>query len=137
MALTAVARLAHRGAASNDHSGDGAGVLTQIPEHLFAQSGATGPLAVAMFFLPQAGAELDRAVRLIEDVLAELDQPVVHWRDVPIDLVALGPLARATCPTIRQAFIAAPPPPNRGSDEAWERRLYVPPRAIERRAGAA
>ncbi len=34
MALTAVARLAHRGAASNDKSGDGAGVLTQIPHRL-------------------------------------------------------------------------------------------------------
>ena len=56
MALTAVARLAHRGAASNDHSGDGAGVLTQIPAQLLAQAGATGPLAVGMFFLPQAGA---------------------------------------------------------------------------------
>ncbi|HEV8399453.1 MAG TPA: glutamate synthase large subunit [Gemmatimonadales bacterium] len=140
MALTAVARLAHRGAASNDHSGDGAGVLTQIPERLFTESGATGPMAVGMFFLPQAGPELEQAVALIEDVLAEMEQPVVHWRDVPIDPVALGPLARATCPTIRQAFIAAPPPPpppNRGSDEAWERRLYVARRAIERRAGSA
>ena len=135
MALTAVARLAHRGAASNDHSGDGAGVLTQIPEHLLAQAGASGPLAVGMFFLPPPGAELEQAVGLIEDVLAELEQPVVHWRDVPVDPVALGPLARATCPTIRQAFIAAPP--NRGSDEAWERRLYVARRAIERRAGTA
>jgi len=135
MALTAVARLAHRGAASNDHSGDGAGVLTQIPERLLAQSGATGPLAVGMFFLPQAGPDLERAVELIEDVLAEMEQPVVHWRDVPIDPVALGPLARASCPTIRQAFIAAPS--NRGSDDAWERRLYVARRAIERRAGPA
>src|SRR5882672_8437635 len=135
MALTAVARLAHRGAASNDHSGDGAGVLTQIPERLLAQSGATGPLAVGMFFLPQAGPELERAVALIEDVLAEMEQPVVHWRDVPIDPVALGPLARASCPTIRQAFIAAPS--HRGSDDAWERRLYVARRAIERRAGPA
>ncbi|HMJ60050.1 MAG TPA: hypothetical protein VK467_13000, partial [Gemmatimonadales bacterium] len=79
MALTAVARLAHRGAASNDHSGDGAGVLTQIPQQLFAQAGVTGPLAVGMFFLPQADPELERAVALIEDVLGEMDQPVVGW----------------------------------------------------------
>jgi len=135
MALTAVARLAHRGAASNDHSGDGAGVLTQIPQQLFAQAGVTGPLAVGMFFLPQADPELERAVALIEDVLGEMDQPVVGWRDVPIDPAALGPLARGNCPTIRQAFVAAPP--NRGNDEAWERRLYVARRAIERRAGSA
>src|SRR6266540_4653219 len=49
MALTAVARLAHRGAASNDRSGDGAGVLTQIPRRLLGAEGALG-----MFFLPNA-----------------------------------------------------------------------------------
>src|SRR2546428_8534748 len=51
MALTALARLAHRGAASNDHSGDGAGVLTQIPRRLLAGAGAGPRLAAGTFFL--------------------------------------------------------------------------------------
>src|SRR3989442_3336746 len=53
MALTALARLAHRGAASHEHSGDGAGVLTQIPRRLLADAGSGRRLALGMFFLPQ------------------------------------------------------------------------------------
>ena len=62
MALTAVARLAHRGAASNDKSGDGAGVLTQIPHRLLGV-GPVERVALGMFFLPQAAAARDVAVR--------------------------------------------------------------------------
>jgi len=132
MALTAVARLAHRGAASNDRSGDGAGVLTQIPRGVF-EVGAES--ALGMFFLPQGSPDLDRAVALIEAVLQELELPVMSWREVPTDPTALGPLARASRPTVRQACIA--PPANwTGDEEAWERRLYVARRAIERRAQA-
>jgi glutamate synthase (NADPH/NADH) large chain/glutamate synthase (ferredoxin) len=128
-ALTAVARLAHRGAASNDHSGDGAGVLTQIPRRLLGD----GAFALGMFFLPQAGPALEWAVAIIERALEELDQPVSCWRDVPVDPAALGPLARASCPVVRQAFIEAPSGWG-GDEEAWERRLYLARRVIERRA---
>ena len=128
-ALTAVARLAHRGAASNDHSGDGAGVLTQIPRRLLGE----GAFAVGMFFLPQAGPALEWAVAIIERTLEELDQPVSRWRDVPIDEAALGPLARASCPVVRQAFVE-PPSDWSGDEDAWERRLYLARREIERRA---
>jgi glutamate synthase (ferredoxin) len=129
MALTAVARLAHRGAASNDRSGDGAGVLTQIPRGLF---GVGTDSALAMFFLPQAGPELDRATRLIEAVLQDLELPVVSWREVPTDPAALGPLARASQPTIKQALIGI----SSTDDDAAERRLFLARRAIERRAKA-
>jgi len=135
MALTAVARLAHRGAASNDRSGDGAGVLTQIPRGLFERIESGRPFAVGMFFLPPSGPALDQAVALIEAVLRELELPVVSWREVPTDPAALGPLARASRPAVRQARIG--PPPNwTGDEDAWERRLYLARRAIERRAEA-
>ena len=60
MALEAVARVAHRGAASTDNSGDGAGLLTQIPQRLFHRDAyrlglrleAGRPFAVGVFFLP-------------------------------------------------------------------------------------
>jgi len=135
MALTAVARLAHRGAASNDHSGDGAGVLTQIPRRLLEiKSERSGrPYALGMFFLPQAGPALEWAVAIVERALEELDQPVSCWRDVPVDPAALGPLARASCPVVRQAFVE--PPSNwDGDEDAWERRLYLARRVIEGRA---
>ena len=134
MALTALARLAHRGAASNDHSGDGAGVLTQIPRRLLAGAGSGRRLALGMFFLPQEDPELGRAVALIERTLQELQLPVLGWRDVPVDPTALGPLARATRPTVRQAFVAVPLLLGK---ESCERRLYLARRIIERRAAQA
>ena len=129
MALTAVARLAHRGAASNDHSGDGAGVLTQIPWRLLGGEGALG-----MFFLPPTSPARERAVALIERALHELGMPVLRWRDVPVDPTALGPLARASRPAVLQAILAAPSTSPALDEEAWERRLYVARRVIERRA---
>jgi len=134
MALTAVARLAHRGAASNDRSGDGAGVLTQLPRRLFDVA-SDRPFAVGMFFLPQTSPDLDRAVTLIEAVLHELDLAVISWREVPTDPDALGPLARASRPAVRQVCIA--PPANwNGDEDTWEQSLFLARRAIERRAQA-
>src|SRR3989441_9835291 len=114
MALTALARLAHRGAASNDHSGDGAGVLTQIPRRLLAGARSGRRLALGMFFLPQEDPALGRAVALIERALRELQLPILDWRDVPVDPTALGPLARATPPPLRPGFVAGAPPSREG-----------------------
>ncbi len=131
MALTAVARLAHRGAASNDHSGDGAGVLTQIPHKLLGVA-PSERVALGMFFLPPPGPTLDSAVELIEEALVGLGMPVLGWRVVPVDSAVLGPLARASQPTIRQLFVGPPTGPLNAP--AWERRLYLARHVIERRA---
>src|SRR3989442_1553806 len=140
-ALQALARVAHRGAASTDNSGDGAGLLTQIPRRLLAEEaarlglplGAGQPFALGVFFLPHEPAALDRATAVIEAVLREEGSPVLGWRDVPIDAALLGPSARATCPAIRQAFVAAPVDGGRTDEDAWERALYLARRTIERR----
>ena len=131
-ALTAVARLAHRGAASNDRSGDGAGVLTQIPRRLLVPDIQDLRFGLGMFFLPQTDAGLGAATALIEETLRQHGMPVLRWRRVPTDAAVLGPLARDTCPTILQALIDAPAAGD--GDDAWERRLYVARRVIERRA---
>ena len=134
LALTAVARLAHRGAASNDKSGDGAGVLTQIPHRLLGV-GQVERVALGMFFLPQAGPARDIAIDLIETVLVSLGMSVLGWRVVPVDAAVLGPLAATSQPTIRQLFIG--PPAGPANAQAWERRLYLARRVIERRAASA
>ncbi|HLQ59646.1 MAG TPA: glutamate synthase large subunit [Gemmatimonadales bacterium] len=133
-ALTAVARLAHRGAASNDKSGDGAGVLTQIPHRLLGV-GPVERVALGMFFLPQAAPARDAAIDLIETVLVGLGMSVLGWRVVPVDATVLGPLAAARQPTIRQLFVG--PPSGPGNAQMWERRLYLARRVIERRAAEA
>jgi glutamate synthase domain-containing protein 1 len=131
MALEAVARVAHRGAASTDNSGDGAGLLTQIPYRLFhrdayrlglhLQPGL--PFGVGALFLPREADALAAATRMVETVLAEDGIPFLGWRDVPTNGVALGPTAFASCPVIRQVLVGRPA--LAGDEDAWERALYL------------
>src|SRR2546426_1161281 len=139
LALQALARVAHRGAAASDSSGDGAGVLTQIPARLFGRDPEGGePFAVGAFFLPRDPSALALVTAIIEEVLAGEGLPVLAWRDVPVNLDVLGSGARATCPTIRQAIIAPPVADGgRGDADAWERALYLARRTIERRVAEA
>jgi glutamate synthase (NADPH/NADH) large chain/glutamate synthase (ferredoxin) len=143
MALEAVARVAHRGAASTDNSGDGAGLLTQIPHRLFFRDAYRlglrlqpgRPFGVGAFFLPADAAGTAAAARLVEQVFAEDGIPFLGWRDVPVNPAALGTGARASQPVIRQAFVGMPAAT--ADDEAWERALYLARREMERRADAA
>src|SRR5437867_7852658 len=115
MALTAVARLAHRGAASNDKSGDGAGVLTQIPHRLLGV-GPVERVALGMFFLPQAAAARDVAIDVMKTVWGgwgrlSLGGGVFRWT-----AQWLGRLPAAGQPSIRRVFFAPPSaPPKRRS----------------------
>ena len=144
LALQALARVAHRGAAATDRSGDGAGLLTQIPAPLFYREAASRgialapgqPFAVGAFFLPREHPALGRATTIIEEVLCRDGLPVLGWRDVPVDLDVLGAGARASCPTIRQVIIEAPAG-GRQDDTTWERSLYLARRTIERRIADA
>ncbi|AEB12023.1 glutamate synthase large subunit [Marinithermus hydrothermalis] len=139
-ATTALANLAHRGAVSADGlTGDGAGVLTQIPHaffrHALAQQGVpleeTPLLGVGVGFLPRAPEAQRTAVEIIEAVLEACGLPLLAWRTVPVDDTALGEKARATRPEIRQFFVRAPA----GLDApAFERLLYLARRRMEQRA---
>ncbi len=140
MALEAVARVAHRGAASTDNSGDGAGLLTQIPHRLFFRDAYRlglrlqpgRPFGVGCFFLPADTDGLAAATALVEAVFAEDGIPFLGWRDVPTNPAALGPTALAACPVIRQAFVGLPA--GGPDEEGWERELYLARREMERRA---
>ena len=143
MAVEAAARVAHRGAASNDLSGDGAGLLTQIPRRLFhrdsyrlglhLQPGL--PFGVGAFFLPANAEALAACIAMVESVLIADGIPVLGWRDVPVNPAALGPSARASCPIIRQVLVGSPV--LTPDEEGWERALYLARREMERRADEA
>src|SRR5689334_2478416 len=145
LALQALARVAHRGAAATDRSGDGAGLLTQIPVALFYREAASRgmalergqPFAVGAFFLPGSDDDLCRATGIIEDALRGEAIPVLGWRDVPVDPGVLGAGARATLPAIRQVILGAPADGGRSDEAAWERALYLARRTIERRVAEA
>ncbi len=121
--------LQHRGASGADEStGDGAGILMQIPHEFFAAEAdrlkfdlpPSGHYGVGILFLPQ-----DAAIRgTCEEVLAEMIEAeglgVLGWRDVPCDNRTLGDIARSAEPVIRQIFIGG-----KGLvDEQLERRLF-------------
>ncbi len=141
LALEAVSRMAHRGASASDTSGDGAGLLTQLPQAFFARVAGEaglrvpdGPLAVMMCFVPPDAAAAASAEALATSVCADDGIPVLGWRTVPVNPDALGPAARAAMPGIRQLILGRPA--DCTDDDAWERALYLARRAIEQRAEA-
>ena len=113
-ALTALLRMEHRGArGAEDNTGDGAGILIQVPDEFFrAVVGfplpAEGAYAVGTAFLPAERAAADAAVAEIERLAAEEGLRVLGWRDLPVDPDAadLGPMAREAMPSFRQLFVA-------------------------------
>jgi len=133
-AVEAVANLSHRGAVAADgKSGDGSGVLTQLPRKLLAREAerldlgrisADDLLGVGMFFLP--GSSDGESV--VERAIAAQGLRLLGWRDVPIDPEQLGAGARTTLPRIRQALIA----PAAHSADEFENALYLARKEIER-----
>jgi glutamate synthase (ferredoxin) len=123
LGVTALARLSHRGGLDADgRSGDGAGLLVQLPRRI------VGPdVAVAVLF------EWDeRARRELASALAGYGMGVADWRRPPIDPDSLGDRARERMPNIWHAVVTRPDV----SDDQWEDLLYFARRLAERRARA-
>jgi glutamate synthase domain-containing protein 2/glutamate synthase domain-containing protein 1/glutamate synthase domain-containing protein 3 len=123
--------LTHRGACGCDpETGDGAGVLIQIPHQFFAREctrlGFTLPPAgeygVGMTFLPVEPHQRLQCEGILERIVREEGLTVLGWRDTPIDGAAIGRVARVSQPYIQQIFVAR----GKGMTEAQlERKLYV------------
>ncbi len=128
-ALTALSRLAHRGAVAADgKSSDGVGVTTTIPRQwLLDQVGLQlhddEPLGVAVVFLP-AGDEDSRPE--FEASLATQDLEVLTWREVPVRPEVLGEIANASRPAIWQVLITS------AYDAEFDRRLFLARKQFER-----
>ncbi|KAL7565739.1 hypothetical protein ACA910_010181, partial [Epithemia clementina (nom. ined.)] len=148
LGLSALSCMEHRGACGGDRiSGDGAGIMTQIPRPLFADfySSTHNPSdgaanngesnnkkevrGVGMVFLPR-NAERRQAVQtVLEDVCRANELDFVGWREVPVNPDVLGPLARQAMPSIYQFFVQ-PPSRQLASDDDesgddFERTLYL------------
>ena len=136
--LTILKRLMHRGATGNDpETGDGAGILLRIPDEFFrakiADLPPAGEYAVGMIF----GTEGEEA--LFEKTAADNGCRVLAWRDVPVDPMAVGPVARAGMPKIRQVVVVdenqaggSSSPSGSSDNAAFERNLFVIRREIEK-----
>ena len=135
MGLEILRRLAHRGAAGSDpNTGDGAGVLVQIPhryfERVLARDGKELPLAgdygVAQCFLSRDTMKGELQMQTLMDIARHHNQKVIGWRDVPVGVRCVGPEARASMPVMRQLFIA-----RMSAASEFERTLFM----IRKRAG--
>ena len=142
-ALSILVNLEHRGGTGLErNTGDGAGILFQVPHHFFRKEAqkwgqilpAEGDYGVAMLFFPQDAKGVEDARRVFEEGCAEAGVPLLFWREVPVDPHDLGDTAKACMPTILQAFLGRPDDVEAG--DAFERRLYVCRRTIEKRADA-
>ncbi|WP_040952126.1 glutamate synthase large subunit [Gorillibacterium massiliense] len=132
-ALQVLCNLDHRGGqGSESNTGDGAGILMQIP-HAFLNKACKeqgislpepGRFGVGMLYMPAAEAVREACERIVESIVREEDQVVLGWRNVPVDNSTLGETARKTEPFVRQLFVGAGV--LKQNDElAFERKLYV------------
>ena len=143
-ALSVLVNLEHRGGTGLErNTGDGAGVLFQIPHRFFRKEAqkegqllpGEGDYGVAMLFFPHDDEVGVRdAKRVFEEGCAKCGVPLMFWREVPVDPHDLGSTAQACMPTILQAFLRRPEGVSAGQD--FERKLYVCRRTIERAADA-
>jgi glutamate synthase domain-containing protein 1 len=131
-ALEVLANLEHRGASASDPlTGDGAGILVQIPEELIRQDarragielGALGTWGLGMLFLPREPARRAELLALFAEVTAAEQQDFLGVREVPVDASAAGPSAQASAPSIVQVLVG--PGTLAADDHALERKLYV------------
>jgi len=137
-ALEALGCLTHRGGVDADGaSGDGAGILAQLPSAFFIRearrlNSGFNPqwsIAVGVFFLPQQGLARARAMYIAEEAVRGRGLYLAGWRQVPVDEAALGPQAHETQPSLWHLLLAQPA----DQEREFEQLLYLTRKEIERR----
>jgi glutamate synthase (ferredoxin) len=131
-ALQILVNLDHRGAVGCEpNTGDGAGILIQVPHDFFVAEAvklnfklpAFGQYGVGQLFLPKNSGEREAIKKELAKIISDEGQTVLGWRDVPVDNSSLGKTAVAAEPFMEQVFVG------RNSaikdDAAFERKLYV------------
>ncbi|MCR5774772.1 MAG: glutamate synthase large subunit [Lachnospiraceae bacterium] len=137
-ALSIVEKLEHRaGKDAEGETGDGVGILTQIPHRFFVKTmkeqGVTLPgnrgYGVGMFFFPQSDLDMRQARSMFEIIVRKAGLKLLGWRKVGSDPDVLGSKARECMPNIYQAFIERPE--RYRTDLDFDRALYVIRREFE------
>ena len=110
-ALTVLEHMSHRGAEGADSkSGDGAGIMVQIPHEFILLNGIPVPekgrYGVGVVFLPRNDADADTFMDIIRRTLADEGLRLMHVRHVPVDSSVLGDDAARTEPRIDQLFVS-------------------------------
>src|SRR5688572_14696883 len=138
-ALQVLINLLHRGACGCEpNTGDGAGILLQMPDKFLRRECArlglalppAGEYGAGLVFLPRAPMQADKVRALLHSIVEEEGQRLIGWRDVPTADHHLGASARSVEPTIKQIIVGRGPGVR---DRAhFERKLYVIRRLFEK-----
>ncbi len=138
--LRILANLAHRGGeGSDENTGDGAGMLLQIPDTFFRkvcrkegiELPAPGEYGVGMVFLPRQSDAREKCMRVISQAVEEEGQVVLGWRDTPVNEGLIGNTAKENRPYIVQLFVGR----GQGTDAgiSFDRKLYVIRKKLEKK----
>jgi len=128
-ALHILENLEHRGAVSSDgKTGDGAGILIDIPHDFFKKNcdfklPAAREYAVSNVFLPKRENQQQYCISTLERYFVEQGLTVLGWRDMPIDDAVIGKIARQTLPGIKQIFVGKSQ--KNESDFVFNRKLFT------------
>ena len=137
-ALTIVEKLEHRaGKDAQGKTGDGVGILVQIPYDFFRAEtaklgfniGSEGDFGVGMFFFPQNELKRNQAKKLFEIILNKNGMELLGWREVPSVPSVLGEKALESMPHIVQGFVKRPADCAKGLE--FDRRLFIARRVFE------
>ncbi|MBI3933090.1 MAG: glutamate synthase large subunit, partial [Acidobacteria bacterium] len=136
--LLVLKNLLHRGACGCEtNTGDGAGILVQMPHKFLHRAGREAGLSLpepgeygtGIVFLPRHRDEREQCEKTFKRIIAEEGQSLIGWRDLPTDDSPIGPSAQAAEPHIRQIFVGRS---KKISDPAaFERKLYVIRKRVE------
>lgn len=128
--LNMLCQLDHRGGQGSDPlTGDGAGLMVQIPDAFFKKAckemtlPEKGRYGVGMMFFSNDNSERQQIEEQLNKFIEAEGQTLLGWRDVPVNAEEIGPVARMSCPVVRQVFIGA----NESIQDniTFERKLYV------------
>ena len=137
-ALTMLQRMDHRGGVAADgETGDGAGILTQIPHQYFKREALkegvelseTGGYGVGMVFMPKDAGKVEKITRIMLRAIEEMGFRNLWLRKVPLASQKIGKVARDTEPAIFQFFVKN----NELYNEELERKLFILRKLCERR----
>ncbi|MFW5431765.1 MAG: glutamate synthase large subunit [Methylophilaceae bacterium] len=134
--LELLTNLTHRGATGYDPKlGDGAGLLMQIPDAFMREEAerlgidlpTEGQYAIGNFYLPRDARSRKACEAIIDEVIAEENQTLLGWRNVPVDNSNIADAARDVEPTMRQVFVGSA-----AADQTiFERKCFVIRKRIE------
>jgi len=132
--LEVLERMTHRGAeGADDKTGDGAGILMQIPHSFYKEEFPglpdSGEYGTGIVFLPAGKEQADKCISIFEKTADEENLSVIGWRDIRVDSSVVGDIARNAEPLMKQVFLTKKP----GAEINLELKLYVVRKLVERK----